>query len=66
MRGLLSIACVLGFTVFTWLSKRALNKSERHSARARWCHEHAKKLSSDTFDRSRQPSSSTRQPGESP
>lgn len=44
MRGLLATAYAFGFAVFSRLARRALRRSDRHSARALWCHEQASAL----------------------
>ena len=44
MRGLLATAYTAGFALFMKLAKRALRKSERHSARAEWCSKRASDL----------------------
>lgn len=44
MRGLLATAYAIGFALFMKLAKRALRRSERHSARAEWCSKRASDL----------------------
>lgn len=44
MRGLLATAYAFGFALFMKLARRALRRSERHSARADWCSKRAAAL----------------------
>lgn len=48
MRGLLTTAYAIGFALFMRLARRALRRSERHSARAEWCQKRAAELDQTT------------------
>lgn len=51
MRGLLATAYAAGSALFIRLARRALRKSERHSARAEWCSKRATELDPIGIDR---------------